>query len=105
MSDDISAPAHDPVTMHLRAEAHRSVRKQRILYTILGIYVVLTRMWFAGDTTDGTENLWFYWPMLGTGVIVAITSVCSRPSRVCMGSVAARTGSGGGSTGPRPRLG
>jgi hypothetical protein len=24
---------------------------------------------------DGTESLWFYWPMLGTGVIVAIVSV------------------------------
>ena len=44
MSDDVPAPAHDPVTMDLRAEAHRLVRKQRILYTILGIYVVLTLM-------------------------------------------------------------
>ena len=59
----------------LRAEAHRWVRKRRILYTILGIYAVLSLMWFAIDMADGTENLWFYWPMLGTGVIVAITSV------------------------------
>jgi hypothetical protein len=32
-------------------------------------------MWFAIDMADGTESLWFYWPMLGTGVIVAIVSV------------------------------
>jgi hypothetical protein len=75
MPDDASAPAHDPVTMDLRAEAHRLVRKQRILHTILGFYAVLTLMWFASDTADGTESLRFYWPMLGTGLIVAITSV------------------------------
>jgi hypothetical protein len=59
----------------LRAEAHRWVRKRRILYTILGIYAVLCLMWFAIDMADGTEDLWFYWPVLGTGVVVAITSV------------------------------
>jgi hypothetical protein len=63
------------MTMGLRAEARRWVRKQRILYTILGIYAVLSLMWFAIDMADGTENLWFYWPMMGTGVVVAITSV------------------------------
>ena len=24
---------------------------------------------------DGTENLWLYWPMLGTGIGVAITAI------------------------------
>jgi 2TM domain len=66
MSTDYSA---------VRAEAHRWVRRQRILYTILGVYAVLSLMWFAIDMADGTESLWFYWPMMGTGVIVAITSV------------------------------
>jgi hypothetical protein len=32
-------------------------------------------MWFAIDMADGTESIWFYWPMLGTGVIVAVTAV------------------------------
>jgi hypothetical protein len=32
-------------------------------------------MWFAIDMADGTESLWFYWPMLGVGIAVAITSV------------------------------
>ena len=31
-------------------------------------------MWFAIDIADGTESLWFYWPMLGTGLAVAITA-------------------------------
>jgi hypothetical protein len=59
----------------MRAEALRWVRKKRIFYTILGIYVVLSLMWFSIDMADGTENLWFYWPMLGTGIGVAITGV------------------------------
>ena len=58
-----------------REEARRYVRRLRILYTILGIYLVLSVMWFAIDMADGTESLWFYWPMLGTGVIVAVTAV------------------------------
>jgi hypothetical protein len=24
---------------------------------------------------DGTESLWFYWPMLGTGAAVAVAAV------------------------------
>jgi hypothetical protein len=75
MSSNIPSPGPDPDPQDLRAEAHRWVRRRRILYTILGIYAVLSLMWFAIDMADGTENLWFYWPMLGTGVIVAITSI------------------------------
>ena len=75
MSTNISPPARDAVTTDVRAEARRWVRRQRILYTILGTYAVLSLMWFAIDMADGTESLWFYWPMLGTGVIVAIVSV------------------------------
>jgi hypothetical protein len=32
-------------------------------------------MWFAIDMTDGTESRWFYWPMLGTGLVVAVTAI------------------------------
>jgi 2TM domain len=58
-----------------REEARRYVRRLRILYTILGIYLVLSVMWLAIDMADGTESIWFYWPMLGTGIIVAVTAV------------------------------
>ena len=51
------------------------MRRKRILYTIVGIYIVLSIMWFAIDMADGTENLWFYWPMLGAGIAVAVAAV------------------------------
>jgi 2TM domain len=59
----------------LRAEARRWVRRRRILYTMLGIYAALSVMWFLIDMADGTENLWFYWPMLGVGIAVAVTAI------------------------------
>ncbi|HET6834091.1 MAG TPA: 2TM domain-containing protein [Acidimicrobiales bacterium] len=58
-----------------RKDALRWVRKKRILYTILGIYAVLSLMWFTIDMADGTESLWFYWPMLGSGSVVAVAAV------------------------------
>src|SRR5262245_66286452 len=72
--------ASDPAVAGLdrqraRDEARRWVRKLRILYTVLGAYLVLSVMWFAIDMADGTESIWFYWPMLGTGVIVAVAAV------------------------------
>jgi hypothetical protein len=56
-------------------EARRWVRRKRILYTIFGVYLALSTMWFLIDMSDGTENLWFYWPMLGAGFAVAVTAV------------------------------
>jgi polyferredoxin len=58
-----------------RDEAHRWVRRKRILYTILGIYVALSIMWLLIDLSDGSENLWFYWPMLGAGFAVAVVAI------------------------------
>jgi 2TM domain len=75
MSSNMPAPPPEPAPEQLRADAQRWVRRQRILYTILGVYAVLSLMWFAIDMADGTENLWFYWPMLGTGIGVAITAI------------------------------
>jgi hypothetical protein len=75
MSDNIPASKPASASPDLRAEAQRWVRRKRILYTILGIYVALSVMWFAIDMADGTESVWFYWPMLGTGIAVAITAI------------------------------
>ena len=75
MSSDLPAPQPEPEPQHHRAEAQRWVRRLRILYTILGIYAVFSLMWFAIDMADGTESLWFYWPMLGTGLAVAVTAI------------------------------
>jgi 2TM domain len=39
------------------------------------VYLPLSGMWFAIDMADGTENLWFYWPMLGVGTAVAVVAI------------------------------
>ena len=56
-------------------DARRYVRRKRIFYTVLGIWIALSVMWFAIDMLEGGEGTWFYWPMLGTGIAVAITGV------------------------------
>jgi hypothetical protein len=40
-------PQPEPELPHVRAEAQRWVRRLRVLYAILGIYAVLSLMWFA----------------------------------------------------------
>jgi hypothetical protein len=58
-----------------REEARRYVRRKRIFYTVLGIWIALSLMWFAIDMLEGGSGTWFYWPMLGTGIAVAITGI------------------------------
>jgi 2TM domain len=58
-----------------RAEARRWVRGKRIFTTIVAIYLLLSLMWFAIDMLDDSTSLWFYWPMLGTGLAVAVTGI------------------------------
>ena len=58
-----------------RDEARRWVRRKRIFYTIVGIYLSLSLMWFAIDLLDDSSGYWFYWPMLGTGLGVLVTGV------------------------------
>jgi 2TM domain len=57
------------------AEARRHVRRKRIFYTVLGVWIALCSMWFSIDMLDDSSSLWFYWPMLGTGIGVAITGI------------------------------
>jgi 2TM domain len=75
MASDTPAGSVPPDPEAARKEALRWVRRKRILYTILGVYAVLSLMWFLIDMADGTESLWFYWPMLGTGAAVAVAAV------------------------------
>jgi hypothetical protein len=56
-------------------EARRYVRRKRIFFTVLGVWVALCVMWFAIDMTDDSSSVWFYWPMLGTGIAVALTGI------------------------------
>jgi hypothetical protein len=56
-------------------EARRYVRRKRIFFTVLGIWIALCLMWFTIDMLDDSSSFWFYWPMLGTGIGVAITAI------------------------------
>jgi 2TM domain len=56
-------------------EARRYVRRKRIFYTVLAVWIALSLMWFAIDLADDSSSFWFYWPMLGTGIGVAITGI------------------------------
>ena len=56
-------------------EARRYVRRKRIFYSVSGAWIALSLMWFTIDLLDDSSSFWFYWPMLGTGIAVAITGI------------------------------
>jgi 2TM domain len=56
-------------------EARRYVRRKRIFYAVFGVWIALSVMWFAIDMADDSSSVWFYWPMLGSGIAVAITGI------------------------------
>ncbi len=58
-----------------REEARRFVQRKRRLYTILIVYLALSLLWFTIDMLTGTDDLWFYWPVLGAGLIVAVIGI------------------------------
>jgi hypothetical protein len=58
-----------------REAARRWVRRKRMFLTILVAYLALSVLWFAIDLLTGGGDLWFYWPMLGAGVIVALIGI------------------------------
>ena len=58
-----------------REEARRFVQRKRRFYTILVVYLALSLLWFTIDMLTGTDDLWFYWPVLGAGVIVAVIGI------------------------------
>jgi hypothetical protein len=67
--------AHPLSVDEAREDARRYVRRKRIFYTVLGVWIALCLMWFAIDLLDDSSSFWFYWPMLGTGIGVAITGI------------------------------
>src|SRR5262245_55913255 len=56
-------------------EARRYVRRKRIFYIVLGVWIALCVMWFVIDMTDDSSSIWFYWPVFGSGIAVAITGI------------------------------
>jgi hypothetical protein len=65
----------DTSTQQSLEEARRYVRRKRIFYMVLGIWIALSLMWFVIDMTDDSSSVWFYWPMLGSGIGVALTGI------------------------------
>jgi len=55
-------------------EARRYVRRKRVFYTTWDL-ARPQLMWFAIDMLDDSSSLWFFWPMLGTGLGVAIAGI------------------------------
>jgi TctA family transporter len=55
--------------------ARRFVQRKRRFYTVLVVYLALSLLWFAIDLLTGTDDLWFYWPVLGAGLIVAVIGI------------------------------
>jgi polyferredoxin len=58
-----------------REEARRWVRRKRRFYVVLVVYLALCVLWLAIDLLTGGDDLWFYWPVLGAGVIVAVIGI------------------------------
>jgi hypothetical protein len=58
-----------------RQEARRYVRRKRIFFMLVGIWLALSLMWFLIDILDDRDLDWFWWPMMGTGIAVAITGI------------------------------
>jgi TctA family transporter len=56
-------------------EARRVVQRKRRFYTVLVVYLALSLLWFVIDLLTGTDDLWFYWPVLGAGLIVAVIGI------------------------------
>ena len=58
-----------------REQARRVVQRKRRFYTVLVVYLALCVLWFVIDMLTGTDDLWFYWPVLGAGLIVAVIGI------------------------------
>jgi 2TM domain len=56
----------------LEEEARRWVQRKRRFYTIVVTYLALCALWFIIDVLTGTDDWWFFWPVFGAGVIVAV---------------------------------
>jgi 2TM domain len=56
-------------------DARRHVRRKWIFYIVLGAWIALCVMWFVIDLTDDSSSWWFYWPVFGSGIAVAITGI------------------------------
>ena len=64
--------------MHSEEKYHKA--KKRVedikgLYTHLGVYVLINAMLFLINITTSPDVLWFFWPLMGWGIGVALHAV------------------------------
>jgi hypothetical protein len=53
-------------------KAKKRVGEIRGFYTHLGVYVLINAMLLLINITTSPDVLWFYWPLLGWGIGVAL---------------------------------
>jgi hypothetical protein len=53
-------------------KAKKRVKEIRGFYTHLGVYVLINAMLLLINITTSPDILWFYWPLLGWGIAVAL---------------------------------
>ena len=57
-----------------RKRAEKRVEDIKGFYIHLGIYLTVNAMLFLIDLVASRDSVWFYWPLLGWGVAVAINA-------------------------------
>jgi hypothetical protein len=55
--------------------AKKRVEALKGFYTHLTVYVLVNLLLFAINVVTSPDNLWFYWPLLGWGIAVALQAV------------------------------
>ena len=53
-------------------QALKQARELRAFYSHLAIYLVVNAFLVALDVLSSPDELWFYWPMLGWGIGLAV---------------------------------
>jgi hypothetical protein len=65
----------DPEYMARYQRAQARVHAIRDFFTHLGVYLVVNLFLFGINMVSNSSSLWFYWPLMGWGVAVAIHAV------------------------------
>ena len=52
--------------------AKKKVEALRRFYVHLSVYVLVNSFLFLLDTITSPDSLWFYWPLLGWGIAIAL---------------------------------
>lgn len=56
-------------------EAKRKVARLRGFYTHLAVYLAVNMLLFLIDTITSPDTLWFFWPLMGWGIGIALHAV------------------------------